>query len=456
MSKDMKTQLIERGVSQKQLALIRQHSNDAQQYVVDKKMTFGQAVDKLAKAVGPLVTPKNLKLIKTAFDMTTEPKVKYLEGGLLDSAQTSREASKILSTLISAGQFLSEAGILGKKPNPVEIGQLFGINISLKPDDLEELKSMPAVIGSDLLFPGVTPSKDEPVDFEGVAYSTLLGHAPNSVRLPFGVGGLRYDKEWNYQMTLAPYTQEKIDEDKRVYPGTATLYLMLQNLDSLGGLPLLSALYQGNPEAFAKLQGFLQTVKGDDTTIKDKANLCALYIPSQKETEEVISHGIQLQGNGSNGLFVPLYRAYHSPSDVYRKFLHLMQFLKQGNTKMAGVVVNSLPNPGTVYNFNGVFHLPWVQELQYLTDGLIGKIHGKDGIYAVRFGIGDYRGSKEFQVYHLGNNGYAIKSVGYTDPEFTDNPTSKFLIKSEFDGFLDALQTQGFLSFMDKGGEIYG
>ena len=454
MSDSMKTQLIERGVPENQLALVSKHSKDAQKHLVSKGVTFGQAVGNLAKKVGPLVTPKNLALIKAAFDLAPQPKVNYLEEGLLDSAQAPREASKILSTLISAGQFLSEAGMLGKKPTPTQIEQLFGINVSLSPGDLEELKLLRESIGNDLLFPGVTPSKGKPINFEQVTYSTLLGHPPNSVRLPFGVGGLRYDKEWNYQMSLAPYTQEKIDEDKRVYPGTSTLYLMLQDLDNLGSLPLLSALYQNNPQTFAKLQKFLHSVKSDNTKIKNKANLCALYIPTQKEAEEAISHGIQLQGNGSNGLFVPLYRAYHSPSDVYGKFSHLMHFLKQGNTDMAGVVVDSLPNPGTAYNFNGVFHLPWVQELQYLTDGLIGKIHGKNGIYAVRFGIGNHSGSKEFQVYHLGNNGYAVKGIGYSDPEFTANPSSKFLTKGEFGSFLDALQTQGFLSFMDKGGEI--
>lgn len=452
MNENSRLELLERGVTEGQLRLINDHVNKVQKYIVKKDVTFSQASSQLIKKVKSLVTPYQYKMIMSTFDKVPEPVINYSEEGLFDSAQASREASKVLSNLLSAGRFISETEIMDKGITACEISKRFSIDVSSK--DLNELKTLPKAIPSDLLFPGITPSKNELVDIEKVILTTLLGHPPNSVRLPFGVGGLRFDRHWNYQMTILPYTIKKIEEDKRVYPGAAVLYFLLQDVDCLTDVPLMHTLQEKSPDSFGKLQQYLYRVKSNTSILTDKSNLCAAYIPTQDEIREAEDHNLEIAGGCTNRIFVPLYRAFRTPSDIYRKFLGIMEFISKDSIVSATRAIDTLPSPDVVYNFNGIFHLPWVKEAQCITDELVGRIYAKDGRYVMRYGIGHKKYSKEFQIYHLSEHDYAIKCIDYSDMLFSKKVSEYFLSEGQLQKFEQSLQNKGFLLFMHEGGNL--
>ena len=82
----------------------------------------------------------------------------------------------------------------------------------------------------DFLFPGVTPSDKNTLELDEYVYHSLSGKPVTSVRNITGVGGLRYDKDWNYATDFSTFVDLKVKEDKRYYPGIGLYYALMNTV----------------------------------------------------------------------------------------------------------------------------------------------------------------------------------------------------------------------------------
>lgn len=307
-----------------------------------------------------------------------DPAVSYIEEGY-DSCQSHRKISKIIGESLLLGGLVYEFGLLGIKIDIEKAKTIIKSNLVIYDNEAKALPEIAKKYGAnqDFLFPGVTPSSIETASLEEYAYLVLLGKPITSVRSLLGVGGIRFDKDWNWATDFSTFVNLKIEEDKRYYPGIG-IYFALLNSDSNGEMV-------GNKASFDLIQAVKSVQKKEYQGV---SVLCSAYIPSWGEMK-------QYQHNAGYDS-IELAESFHSPA---YDFSHLLTMYEKNDFSQIKKFIAKL---GNIWSFNSTIHLPWTSELAGLSNDLIGSITNEVGDHAIRYGVGWSNMSLEIKEYHFG------------------------------------------------------
>lgn len=422
-----KISLINRGVGKEALNQVESFCAENKEFIFPKSQTVEEGFELIMGKLDKLLTREELDLIK---DKTIEqlqlypPEIIYGEEGY-DSSQANRETGKIVSQLICIGGVFNEAKLLGLKLAVDDLKGLLKSEVDLTGEELELLEQVAEKVAGeqDFLFPGVTVSSDEVEDLETMALATLAGKPSVSVRSITGVGGLRFDQEWNYLTDFNTFAELKVEEDKRFYPGLGVYYL-LSKFD-WQEIPVFNNLAEVNNTAFVKIKNFVEQLKVNKVSKEDFSLLCTAFIPRFKELKRASEAGL-LQDKNISNFIANMISNFHSPSHEFGHWLKLGKILSkvmQGEFDKVGFwrhFEGAKEWSKGLWSFNSPIHLPWTTGLAYLSNDLIGKITNKKGDSVIRFGLGSQVSGKsmEIRIYYLQNSKVAIRKMIYNGDLF--------------------------------------
>jgi hypothetical protein len=420
--------LLGRGVPGENLNEVSDFCVKSEAYIVPKSQTIEDGFELIVSRLSDLVTTQELELIaaKTWEQVSSNPpELIYGEKGF-DSSQANRETAKVVSELICLGGVYGEAKMLGVELTEDQIDELLKPQIKVTSGELEILSQVAEKVAGeqDFLFPGVTPTDEETVDLEVLALSSLIGKSLVSVRSVTGLGGLRFDQEWNYLTDFFRFAELKIEEDKRFYPGLGVYYL-LSKLD-WSGIPALAQLKQVDAKAYLSLKKMVEQLKENKQEKQGYALLCSGYMPMAYEFKHARDASLSYRGEVGE-LVTNAMTNFHSPSHEFGHWHQLgkvmavtgesVNFDKSSfNTHLEGVKQWSKG----LWSFNSPIHLPWVANLSYLSNHLIGKVKNQRGESAIRFGLGSKLDNKaiELRVYFINQSQVALRWLSYDDVLF--------------------------------------
>jgi|CXWL01.1.fsa_nt_gi hypothetical protein len=386
------------GIVPEQVEALVDHLEIAEGFVYRDDPGIEQAFHWLHQSLFSALPEAEARLLyKIAEAAKIDPKVEYLEKGY-DSCQAHRKLSKVVGEAIMYGGLLYEAGLL-KLPKEKVLAGVPPHVLNLTAEELMRLEHVAKVYGGvqDFLFPGVTPSSGETKTLSEMAYSTLCGRPETSVRTLTGVGGLRFDKDWNFATDLVTFANLKITEDKRYYPGIGVFHFLSEN--EIGKIPILGKLKIDQPKLFLAIAEFTSVLKRvQKSEYGGVSVLCSAYLPPWSELKKM--QGLVTQKN------MDLSQAFHSPSYEFVILRDIFEKVAKGEivdgTYLAGLSDLS-KKMDHCWSFNSTIHLPWTAELASLSNDFIGRITNLQGDYCVRYGIG-YKGkSFEIREYCFGN-----------------------------------------------------
>lgn len=296
--------------------------------------------------------------------------VSYVEQGY-DSNQSHRKLSKVLGETILLGGLIYESNLVGKKIGLEGAKAIVGSTLAVTDGQALLIPEIAEKYGAnqDFLFPGVTPSNNQTASLKEFAFKALSGKPLTSVRSLTGVGGVRFDVDWNYATDFTTFVNLKIKEDKRYYPGIG-IYFFLLNSDVESDL-LVEAI-----KAVPKKE------------YQGVSVLCSAYIPSWSEIKQY-----QYSAGYAN---IELAESFHSPA---YDFASLLDMYKKKDFTAADKFKAKL---GNVWSFNSTIHLPWTSALAGLSNDLIGRVTNGAGDWAIRYGVGWNGKSLEVREYHFG------------------------------------------------------
>lgn len=337
-----------------------------------------------------------LLLFKIASEAVVDPKVEYLEKGY-DSCQAQRKLAKVVGDAILLGGLLFEADLLGL-PDGLLPKSFAGVASGMTKSELAQLKEIAMNHGGaqDFLFPGVTPSSSDTPSLAEMAYLALLGKPATSVRTVTGVGGLRFDKDWNFAGDWVTFVNLKVTEDKRYYPGIGIFYFLASH--EIDSIPVINQLKISQPKLYLAIAEFAAALKKTQKCeYVGVSVLCSAYLPSWPELKK--AQGLITQNS------LELASAFHSPS--YELVVLKNIFERIGRTEAVdesqiGALWELTKKLDHCWSFNSTIHLPWTAELAGLSNDFIGKITNQQGDSCIRFGVG-YKGkSLEIREYFFG------------------------------------------------------
>ena len=383
------------GIPNKQLGSIAAHLATAQEHVFEQDGGPQKALEWLWGSLRTrLETDQAFLLYNAAMRNFTITPVEYAESGY-DSCQSHRQLSKIVSELVLLGGLLYEGALIGLDMSLVDAQKLVDSHLDIAPDEAARLAEFTKHHGmqQDFIFPGVTPSSPTGPSLEDMAYATLAGRPKTSVRTLTGVGGLRYDRDWNHVTDLSTFAELKITEDKRYYPGLGIFYfLMTYGADNL---PAIQALRTSQPEvyfAIKRLETCVKNIQHED--YEGVSILCTTYLPAWSELKTVIEFTDEDMPDLSGD--------FHSPSYEFAALVGLFSQAFSPSQAIQGLdnIKHALQK---CWSFNSTIHLPWTAELADLSNGLMGRITNQVGDYAMRYGVGHNGKSLEVIEYYFGD-----------------------------------------------------
>lgn len=427
MNKEIDFSLL--GIPENQIEKINNHLKNANKYVFG---TDPGQTESFAWIKNKLVSlPGEYKQALLGILESNKPsfEVSYVEEGY-DSCQSHRKISKTLGEAILLGGLVYEFGLLGIKINISQAKNIIKSGLTVNEFECEMLPKIAKEYGSnqDFLFPGVTPTNAETESLALFTYLALSGNPKTSVRSLTGVGGIRFDKDWNYATDFSTFVNLKIEEDKRYYPGIGIYFAML-NLDKQD-VPILSNHLLSNLSESIKQVGKIE--------YQGVSVLCSSYIPSWSELKKV-------QYNAGYET-IELAESFHSPAYEFSGLLSVVEkFKKNGELDKQDVLqIQKLKvKLATVWSFNSTIHLPWTSELAGLSNDLMGSITNGQGDWAIRYGVGWDSASLEVREYHFGQNrkfpGELAGKVAYSliiypksDSFEGENEASDFIFGGDF------------------------
>lgn len=383
------------GLPSDQASLLRGHLELAGSHVYSRETTTSEAWNWLSTSISQAMGEEDAhRLLQLTANNRGESNVSYDESGY-DSCQQHRELSKVVSELILIGGVSYESGLLGIGFTKDEILKFIGSEMSLEQSDVGFLCTIAKTYGGrqDFIFPGVTPTDDSTPSLIETTRNTLIGSPDSNVRTITGVGGFRFDQNWNHATDLATFVNLKIVEDKRYYPGMAVFYLLKQH--ELEDIPALQQMREMNPSYYdliadLKIQlNNLAPVDHEGVSI-----LCSSYIPKAREIRGLHVHDSHMRGLESN---------FHSPS--YEFMILRAMFERSVSPAEFRGAMHHLQNAlHRSWSFNSTIHLPWTSQLASLSNGLIGKLSNHKGDSAVRYGVGLNGQSIEVIKYDIGHH----------------------------------------------------
>lgn len=379
------------GMSEGQAKALTNHLEKAEAFVQSVDPGIEKAFDWLYLSLYSALPEEDATLLfQIASKAIVDPKVEYLEKGY-DSCQSQRKLAKIVGDAVLCGGLLFEAELLGLSKEPLISG--------LATEELDQLKIIAKNYGGaqDFLFPGVTPSSGETPSLSEMAYLTLQGKPATSVRTVTGVGGLRFDKDWNFAGDLVTFANLKVTEDKRYYPGIGIFYFLASR--EFESIPVIAQLKFSQSKLFLAIAEFVAALK--KTTKYEYGGvsvLCSAYLPPWSELKK--TQAFVTQKN------LELAQAFHSPSYEFVVLKNVFEKVGQSgivDEGLIGALKDLTKKLDHCWSFNSTIHLPWTAELAGLSNDFIGKITNLQGDCCIRYGVG-YKGkSLEIREYFFGN-----------------------------------------------------
>lgn len=378
------------GIPPYQVDIINRHLQDTAKHVSEVDNGMEEASNWLKSNLESQLGSEDAAVLFGLVGSPGSGCAEYVEAGY-DSNQSHRIWSKRVSELILVGGLTYEYGLLGRQMTPNELTTLLGHDFELSFADLKFLSTVAQRHGAkqDFLFPGVTKTNSSTPPLEKYAWHALSGTPMTSVRNVFGLGGLRYDKDWNYVTDLATFAKLKVTEDKRYYPGLG-IFFGLTHHDPRD-FPAVRKLQVDSPSVYEVLSDLIGQAKGlAPTSYSGVSVLCSAYIPKWHEFNNIepeIKTVPDLSGD------------FHSPSYEFTCLKQLFEAPKTAKTADLQTLKKSLDK---LWSFNSPIHLPWTAELAGLSNSLIGRIGNHVGDVAIRYGVGFEGKSLEVVQYIAG------------------------------------------------------
>lgn len=379
------------GVSEDQIGLLASHLATAVKFVWPTDPGIPEALTWMHCSLSKNLTPTDTDLL---LDIVTKnlpsSEVVYGEVGY-DSCQSHRKLSKVAGEAILIGGMIYESQLLGLPINLEEAKTLVDSQLELDQDDAGGLVRIAQKHGGaqDFLFPGVTPSDTDTPSLAKFAVATLAGQPLTSVRTLTGVGGLRYDQDWNFVTDFKTFVKLKVTEDKRYYPGIGIFYLLLNN--DLFMFPALDHV--------APIEQFKQKLSEvENKQFQGVSVLCSAFLPGWPEMKKYQDF--------TSPKSLALAEAFHSPA---YEFAILHETIKNITTdqidkNLMGQLDILITKLDYLWSFNSTIHLPWTANMAGLSNDLIGKITNSVGDYGIRYGMGYAGKSLEIRELSFGNN----------------------------------------------------
>jgi len=446
------------GVSDEQQSLISEHLEKAKKFVFAEDSGLKESFVWLKENLNSHLEKEDADfLYQVALDNMPSDKVEYLEKGY-DSCQSHRKLSKIIGEAILLGGYIYESDWINitygysDATKLKEAKTVINSTLKLNVDAAQKLSNIAEKYGSeqDFLFPGVTPSDPDTMSLEDMLYASLSGDPQTSVRTVTGVGGLRFDKDWNYVTDIATFADLKVKEDKRYYPGLILFHHFL-NLE-----------FENLPKAW-KFKDLIKKMKEIKHVEKQGVSvLCSSFIPTWGEMKKLSDYP------ASGAIQADLIEAFHSPaydfsvllSEIKKFNFHkplergweeLLEHDAMIDAKQIGLISKKLNH---LWTFNSTIHLPWTAALADLSNGLIGRITNQVGDYGIKYGVGKSGKSLEIDEYHFGqqrnfpqgvagNTGYKVKI--YSESEEFKGPFESFILE-EGSPLWKSILEKGFLA----------
>jgi len=448
MSKEINFESL--GISEDQIQKLSKHFEKAQNFVFPQDKGIGEALVWLESNMAKYLPSWAQTTLKgVVINNFPDLKVEYLEQGY-DSCQSHRKLSKVISESILIGGVMHEYELLGIHLDVNESKSLVGSTLNLDKDFGGRLAKIAKEYGAnqDFIFPGVTPSDENTPSLKELAFYALSGNPQTSVRILTGVGGLRFDKDWNYATDFATFIKLKITEDKRYYPGIAIFYALM-NIP-LDNIPAVKKLKDQNSNIYNAIKNLSLTLGNiKETKFQGVSLLCSSYIPNWNE--------LKLGLHSESVPKLELAESFHSPAYEFSVLKKVFENLFAGKV-LDGLHTKQLESLETklkqLWSFNSTIHLPWTSELAGLSNNLIGSITNNNGDYAIRYGVG-YKGKAlEIREYHFGiNRRFSVDVAGkvfysafyYPKSESFDGKKEAFSLESD-SALLTKIMCSGFMS----------
>ncbi len=379
------------GVSEAQIGLLASHLARAAEFVWLTDPSIPEALKWMHSSLSKNLIPTDADLL---LDVVTKnlpgEEVVYSEVGY-DSCQSHRKLSKVAGEAILIGGMIYESQLLGLSINLEEAKILIGSQLGLDQNDAEGLVRIAQKHGGvqDFLFPGVTPSDTDTPNLASYVVAALGGQPLTSVRTLTGVGGLRYDQDWNFVTDFKTFVKLKVTEDKRYYPGIGIFYLLLKN--DLSAFPALA--HAMSIEQFKQKLSEVENKQFQGVSV-----LCSAFLPSWSEMKKYQDF--------TSPKSLALAEAFHSPAYEFAILLETIKNITAGQVdKALGEQLDILTEKlNYLWSFNSTIHLPWTANMAGLSNDLIGKITNSVGDYGIRYGMGYAGRSLEIRELAFGNN----------------------------------------------------
>lgn len=442
-------ELLSIGVPEYQAVKLEEHIKKAEHFVYMKDAGLSGAYEWIHASLDEAL-PKRLAelLFRIALDNKANGEVAYLEQGY-DSCQSQRKVAKIVGEAILLGGLIYEANLLGIKIDLSEAKKMIGSSLKVDKNDEKALVEIAKGHGAkqDFLFPGVTPSSEETESLTELAYMAIKGNPVTTVRTLTGVGGLRYDTDWNHVTDLVTFVHLKVTEDKRYYPGMGIFYLLAKY--TVDDLPVIKSLNRSLPEVYRRLQKFGKNLKKvEKYDCSGVSMLCSSYLPHWLEFAEAQGYLADYS--------LDLAEAFHSPSYEFVILKSIFEKLRQGKADAETWSIPLLTLAEKLdygWTFNSTIHLPWTSELAGLSNDLMGKITNNLGDYCTRYGVGFGGKSLEVREYQFGlerkfpyglGGKWAYQLIYYPQSDvFSGSSKKLFLSRSSF--FVTEINRLGFI-----------
>lgn len=389
--------LMDSGVVEEKIDVLATHLARSYEYVYPQDLGQSEAVSWFNKQVKEVMTEEESELMSQIVATNLgDNLVEYIEAGY-DSNQSHRKVAKIAGEAFLIGGLSSELALCGHPMDLVRVQEIIESKMTIENDQLPRLCLIAEKYGSsqDFLFPGVIPTDQSTPSLEEYSVQALKGKPYSSVRCVTGVGGLRYDKDWNHVTDLVEYVDLKVREDKRYYPGLGLFYALV-HADQIDEFPIMQKVARENTSLYAsihELESRLKKTKKVDYS--GVSVLCSTYLPNHRELSDW-----QYEATS----FMPdLASAFHSPAYEFSMILDLFKKIERGESGRSLDVIKVLQSAASrVWSFNSTIHLPWTGRLAGLSNDLMGQITNRNGDYAIRYGVGWRGKSIEVREYHYG------------------------------------------------------
>lgn len=425
--------------------IINDHLGRIACFVYTKDPGMEGALDWMEKTLDSHLDAEDAKLLfRLVIENKPDSQVEYVEEGY-DSCQSNRKVAKVVSEILMIGGMIYEANLLGESLSIGQAKKIIGSGLNFQDSLAVNLAKIAQRYGANqsFIFPGITPSTSDTLPIREYAEKALQGEPMVSVRSLTGIGGLRFDQEWNHTTDFKTFLKWKLEEDKRYYPGIGMLYALLES--DLDKFPVMRRLGVDQPELYSQVLKLIDSIKHiDEVDLEGVAVLCSAYLPERSQIESFLKTADVER--------LDLLQAFHSPAYELSAFKNLIEDFANGAFNgglHSDSVERLLAATQNIWSFNSTIHISWADKLSTMANGLVGQLKNSAGDYSIRYGIGRNGKSIEIREHNFSVMGPSGPLVGYevrvySNSEVFSGNFEIFALTPE-DELWGLIQKQGFL-----------